>query len=144
MSFQLTITIDDSAFLLRLDELEAALAGEHHNILTAISLTSLAENQQRHRDEIAPDGTKWADLKPATIAKKTDSRKLVEKHDLLRFYSTVVGDSVRVGTVDKKAFWHQHGTSRMPARPIFGVSEEEKELIEEEISDYIQIILDEF
>jgi phage gpG-like protein len=109
-------------------------------LLGAIGASVLRENQRRHDQGLAPDGTPWAPLATSTlhaivasrqhkitkIAGKTvgarsdfkaaqkimaGKRILVDRGDLLRFYYQVDGHDVVIRTMDQvKAAWHHLGT----------------------------------
>ena len=108
---------------------------------------SLLENSTRNRfsTKTAPDGSTWADLKPSTLkAKKGRGSKMVEYGDLMRsitYHAT--GVSVAVGTDRPYAKYHQTGTKnsdsseRMTARPIFGISVEDRTDVLDLMNDFI-------
>jgi phage gpG-like protein len=64
----------------------------------------------------------WPPLKPATVARKsTGDSPLLETGELRDSIERDVQDHVAyVGTNNKKALWHEFGTSRIPPRPFFG------------------------
>jgi phage gpG-like protein len=64
----------------------------------------------------------WPALKPSTIAgKSTGDSPLLEKGDLRdSIERDVQTDKAYVGSNDKKALFHEFGTSRIPPRPFFG------------------------
>ena len=79
------------------------------------------------------NGSKWAELRPSTIARKGHDRILFETGALRDSLVSVGGPNniaeafprgLVFGTSDEKALFHQDGTSRMPARPPVGLSEE--------------------
>ena len=83
-------------------------------------------------------GEPWAPLRPSTIKRKGHAIRLVERGDLKESLAGRSGDSIRdvfreqglgitalvFGTSDEKAGFHQEGTSRMPARPPVGITDE--------------------
>ncbi len=109
-------------------------------LLSAIGASVLRENQRRHDQGLAPDGTPWTPLAASTlhaiverhqhkitkVASKTigarsdfkaaqklmaGKRILVDRGDLLRFYYQVSGNDVVIRTMDQiKAAWHHFGT----------------------------------
>ena len=95
--------------------------------------------------ETDSSGQAWAPLAASTIAKKGHDIILVETGALRASLVGVTGDSIRdagadfgvFGTSDPKAMFHQEGTSRMPARPPVGVSEELLETIAGIIGDAV-------
>jgi hypothetical protein len=67
---------------------------------------------------------------------------LVEDGDMLRFYSHAGNGEVKVGTVDKKAYWHHAGTERgLPARPLVGFPVADQTFITDLIADHLAVIL---
>lgn len=124
------------------DHLIRALDAVGHALVTpAQLLASLGEsllrvNDERHSQGLAPDGTRWAPLKPSTLGSaiwkaqgktfrkngtmslatarkvvaKKGNRILYDSGDLLRFQYQVDGASVVVGTNDWKAIFHHAGT----------------------------------
>jgi phage gpG-like protein len=64
----------------------------------------------------------WPALKPSTIAgKSTGDSPLLETGDLRdSIECDVQNDKAYVGSNDKKALFHEFGTSRIPPRPFFG------------------------
>lgn len=126
-------------FNLQTDHLQRTLAALRHEIATpqeilgSIGEALLRVNNDRHEKGQAPDGTPWKPLSAGTIAgeawkKQGDSfreskstsvaagraaasrRILYQNGDLLRFQYQVAGDTLHLGTNDKKAAWHHEGT----------------------------------
>lgn len=93
--------------------------------------------------ETDSSGTAWPPLAASTIARKGHDIILVETGALRASLVGETGDSIRdagadfasFGTSDPKAAFHQDGTSRMPARPPVGVSEETVDIIAGIIAD---------
>jgi len=139
--FALEITFDA-------DHLVRALADARHDLehddklLKSIGLSLLQANQKRHDAGQDPSGKPWTPLKPATIKHKKNPKMLVEHGDMLRFYSRAANNSVVIGTVDRKAYWHHAGTSRgLPERKLVGFERDDKVLTNEIIEDYLCLIL---
>ena len=108
---------------------------------------SLLENssRDRFRTKTAPDGSTWADLKPSTLkAKKGRGSKMVEYGDLMRSITSYANStSAAVGTDRPYAKYHQTGTKnsdgseRMEARPIFGISAEDRTDVLDLMNDFM-------
>lgn len=108
---------------------------------------SIIENSTRERfsTKTAPDGSTWADLKPSTLkAKKGRGSKMVEYGDLMRSITHYANStSAAVGTDRPYAKYHQTGTKnsdgseRMEARPIFGISAEDRTDVLDLMNDFI-------
>lgn len=108
---------------------------------------SLLENssRDRFRTKTAPDGSTWADLKPSTLkAKKGRGSKMVEYGDLMRSITSYANSvSAVVGTDRPYAKYHQTGTKnsdgseRMEARPIFGISAEDRTDVLDLMNDFM-------
>jgi phage gpG-like protein len=108
-------------------------------LLSTIGESLLIRNQDRHLAGLAPDGTPWTPLAPATLhaiverrqhqvtrigGKKSGAqsdfraaqkimgskRILFDHGDLLRFHYQLQGRQVVIGTNDYKAVWHHFGT----------------------------------
>jgi phage virion morphogenesis protein len=138
VSFEITIEADH--LIRALDKARHKIGS--NEVLTSIGLSLLRANEKRHEAHQAPDGKSWTKLKDKTIARKKNPRWLVEEGDMLRFYSRVDGDSVVIGTADKKAYWHHAGTSRgLPERPLVGFAELDQRLVKDLIEDHLQVIL---
>lgn len=97
--------------------------------------------QKDHRtffeQDVDATGAAWPPLAPATIRKKghdtilEDTRNLRDSLTKLA-HSDAIRDlitggpqeAMTFGTSDEKAYWHQHGTRKMPARPPVGMTDE--------------------
>lgn len=92
---------------------------------------------------LAPSGSPWAPLAASTIAsKRPGSRIMVDSGRLLSSIAMdVVGDEARLNTPLPYALYHQEGTSRMPARPIFGLEGENLQEVVTTIENFINDIL---
>lgn len=92
--------------------------------------------------ESGPDGP-WAPLHPRTVKRKGFDTILIENNNMrssLLFpggdHIEDVGDSFLTwGTADEKAYFHQMGTTRMPARPFVGLLETHVDTITNMIAD---------
>lgn len=95
-----------------------------------------------------PTGQPWPPLSPVTIAKKghatilvetthmRESLKIGQPDNVIDFGSTGGGQVfLTFGTSDRKAGYHQFGTSRIPARPFVGVTEKQPTELAEMIAD---------
>jgi phage virion morphogenesis protein len=74
-----------------------------------------------------PEGSQWKKLVDATVKYKNKicSGGILEREGYLKKSLTVQdnnGDSVFIGSPREYAGYHQTGTSKLPARPFFGVS----------------------
>ncbi|MNR33059.1 Phage virion morphogenesis family protein [compost metagenome] len=109
---------------------------------------------ERFRAQVSPDGTSWAPLSPATLARKKGNRILRESgtlQDTLR--GQVGGNELHFGTDRPYGAVHQFGqpkgksgTTRrgspipwgnIPARPYLGLSAEDEEEIPAILRDYL-------
>lgn len=90
-------------------------------------------------------GQAWPPLAPSTVKRKGHATILVEHGDL---QASLVGQGganiaevthrgVNFGTSDEKAPFHQSGTSRMPARPAVGITEERVDAVANEVADFL-------
>ena len=93
----------------------------------------------------APDGTPWAARKDT----KAQNPILILTSELLRSVGGQTGDSIEriddtvltLGTKDKKAAFHEHGTKHMVARPFMGVDESKLDDCEEVLARHFGNIL---
>lgn len=110
----------------------------------AISDSLVKFHQSFFANQSSPGGDRWAPLSPITIARKGHATILVEtdsmrrsvagrRHqDHIESFST---NEMSWGTKDEKAAFHQYGTSRMPARPFVGWSDESIDSAVELVAD---------
>lgn len=103
-----------------------------------------ADESRAFAHEMTVEGEPWAPLKPSTVARKGNDRILVEHGALIASLVNVGGPhniheamprGAIFGTSDPKALFHQLGTSRMPARPPVGISEETLDRLCEAVAD---------
>jgi len=80
-------------------------------------------------------GSKWHPLAPSTLRRKPPGLPILVRSGALRESLTSTGgdnitkisrNKLTFGTRDPKAGFHQHGTSRMPARPVLMITERDK------------------
>lgn len=79
-------------------------------------------------------GTRWKPLAPSTIRQKGAGGSILVRTGALRssvtggpgYIKSISARRTTFGTSDRKAVFHQFGTSRMPARPIIVVTKEDK------------------
>ena len=130
-----------------LNALYARLNGDLSEPLNAVA--GLLENSTRKRFETktAPDGSKWAQLSLWTLYAKTrrDGKVrgsiLVDRGNLLRSITSHATESMaEVGTDRVYARYLQTGTAKMPAREIFGLSDEDRADIRDKLHDWLQTI----
>lgn len=88
-----------------------------HDLLMNIGESILRVNDERHDQGLAPDGSKWKELSPLTIANKRKPKMLFDHGDLLRFYYQVEGDALVYRTNDWKAVFHHFGTKPYTITP---------------------------
>lgn len=81
------------------------------------SVTQLDKTYAAQQD---PYGSGWAALRPSTLKMKTGPAILIEAGSLNASlgFKLSGATSAQVGFTDKKARFHQDGTSKMVARPI--------------------------
>jgi phage virion morphogenesis protein len=96
----------------------------------------------RFASETAPDGRKWAALRPSTIAQKKrlgkSSRILTRDGGMVASIAfRVSGNAVTVKPSVDYAIFHQTGTSKIPARPFMGFEAGDAEEIAQIIADYL-------
>ena len=110
-------------------------------------IADLLENstRKRFRSKAAPDGSLWAGLKPATLRAKTNAKGktrggiLVDRGDLFRSLTSFANERMAVvGTPQLYAQYHQTGTRHMAARPIFGLSGQDRQDIRQSLADWLE------
>lgn len=92
-----------------------------------------------------PDGVPWVPLRPYTIRRKGHATILRETWELLDSLTghtantvlTTTPISLEFGTQREWAWWHQHGTARMPPRPFIGMSDDGLDRVVGSIADSI-------
>lgn len=128
-----------------LNALYRALNGDLTRPMTRIA--DLLENSTRKRfhSKTAPDGGLWAGLKPATVRAKTGRNGktrgsiLVDRGDLKASLTSFANERMAVaGTPQLYAQYHQTGTRHMVARPIFGLSEQDRADIRALLADWLE------
>jgi len=102
--------------------------------------------------EIDPNGQAWEKLADYTIFKKGHDTILVESGELkasltgggtpnsYREVMAGVGDTKAVllfGTDVEYAHWHMTGTSKMPARPMVGVTDQYVDRLAQDVADIV-------
>lgn len=125
------------------------------------SIATLLENSTRKRFEskTAPDGTPWADWTERTkrqyaqpiwrtrnkerylagLKPRPKERLLRDSSRLLRSLTSHATQALaQVGTNIQYARYHQFGTQKMVARPIFGLSEQDRIDIMEVLHEFVQ------
>ena len=128
-----------------LQTLYRVLNGDLTRPMTRIA--DLLENstRKRFRSKAAPDGSLWAGLKPATLRAKTNAKGktrggiLVDRGDLFRSLTSFANERMAVvGTPQLYAQYHQTGTRHMAARPIFGLSGQDRQDIRQSLTDWLE------
>lgn len=126
-------------------ELYLKLNGDLTPLMRGVGAIVENSTRDRFRTKTAPDGSTWADLKPSTLkTKKGRGSKMVEYGDLMRSITHYANStSAVVGTDRPYAKYHQTGTKnsdgseRMEARPIFGISDQDRTDVLDLMNDFI-------
>ena len=141
-----TQLIDDIQFLGGIfQEMENGFDEADYTEDLSAFLPVLAEDEQEFfLDEKDSSGAKWAPLAKSTIAAKGHDLILYETGHL---EASLVSESgpdhvqnvthrgLKFGTSDEKAGFHQEGTSRMPARPPVGITEDTLDKLVDAVAD---------
>ena len=102
------------------------------------------------QEETGPDGGKWEELRPSTIARKGHDKILFESGDLLdsltgrakgairRVSTSGTKVSLRFGSDIPYSKTHQYGTDRLPQRKHIGITEVIRELLREIVVEDIK------
>ena len=114
-------------------------------------IAAILENstRDRFRTKTAPDGRAWAELMGSTLeAKNGRGSLMVEYGDLMRsITSHATSVSATVGTDRLYGKYHQTGTKnsdgsqRMEARPIFGLSADDRTDILDFVNEFTSGVL---
>ena len=147
----ITIEINDTDITGALARAVAALTD------TAPLMADIAEylrtsTVKRFGDGIAPDGSPWAANSPVTLARKTDPRPLFGPNNRLnREFGVDSGaDFAEVSSVLPYAAMMQFGGAKarfphlwgnIPARPFFGIAEEDRSNILDIVAEYLEAVL---
>lgn len=93
-------------------------------LLAALAETVRKQTIRRFATKTAPDGSKWAPLKPSSVrGRRTPSDILVDTGRLRNsIASKVYGNTAEIGTNVFYGKFHQFGTRKMVARPFLGIS----------------------
>ena len=128
-----------------LNALYRALNGDLTRPMAGIAALLENSTRKRFRSKAAPDGSLWAGLKPATLRTKTNAKGktrgsiLVDRGDLFRSLTSFANERMAVvGTPQLYAQYHQTGTRHMPARPIFGLSGQDRADIRQSLADWLE------
>lgn len=128
-----------------LQALENKLGGDLTPLMDAVGF--FLENSTRERFETKrdPEGISWEQLKPATVARKQHKNGsvrggiLVDHGDLrksITYHAST--QSVAVGTDRQYGQYHQTGTVHLPARRFLGLSEADKDGINDIIRQFLE------
>lgn len=103
------------------------------------------QTRENFLNESSPGGEKWAELSPATVAKKghdvilvdsTNMRKSVVLRDAAGHIERIEDDSIEYGTNIVYAVVHQEGTGRIPQREFLGFNEQSADAVAEIVADH--------
>lgn len=139
------IDIDDRALLRGLARLRAQM-GNLTPVFADIGEYLIRETDNRFRDQKAPDGSPWQDLKPATWKRKKNRKILTERTRLRGSLAYQAGpDRVEVGTNVVYGAIHQFGgkagrggSAEIPTRPFLGINDADRREIGEIVQDYLR------
>lgn len=128
-----------------LNALYRALNGDLSRPMAGIAAILENSTRKRFHTKTAPDGSLWAGLKPATVRAKTGRNGkargsiLVDRGDLKASLTGFANERMAVvGTPQLYAQYHQTGTRHMAARPIFGLSEQDRQDIRQSLADWLE------
>ena len=140
---KLSISSDFPELAAHLNALYFKLDGDLSEPMGAVA--ALLENSTRKRFETktAPDGSQWEGLSAATKkakqAKGTFGRGILIDDGLMRRITSYATEQMAtVGTAYQYAQYHQEGTSKMPQRAIFGLSDQDRIDIRDTLTDWLQ------
>nr|DAM87267.1 MAG TPA: virion morphogenesis protein [Caudoviricetes sp.] len=142
---QLVISDQLPQLAANLHALENKLGGDLTPLMDAVGF--FLENSTRERFETKrdPEGISWEQLKPATVARKQHKNGsirggiLVDHGDLrksITYHAST--QSVAVGTDRQYGQYHQTGTVHLPARRFLGLSEADKDGVNDIIRQFLE------
>jgi phage virion morphogenesis protein len=146
-----SIEVDDDDIRGALQRLLSA-TGDVSPALANIGEILVPSTRRRFSSKTGPDGERWDDNSEVTIARKGRNNPLVEHGDLLRqiAYQLAGSDTLEVFNTLPYAAMQQFGGTKeefpwlwddIPARPFFGISEDDKDAILDEIQAHIEAAL---
>lgn len=105
----------------------------------------LVETEKQFVTETDPEGNKWADLAPSTLAQK---RRLGYPDDILTRTGKMRKSAIAIASAktlvitmrSEYAIYHQEGTSKMPQRKILGMNDKRREKLARLIRVYLKLI----
>jgi len=139
------VRVEDEGFreaLTRLIQRSANLQPVFDEIGSALQTTT----EERFEDEAGPDGAAWAAHSPVTLLKRgASAKKLRHRNHLYQSLNYAAGRlQATVGTNRAYARIHQLGGKAgrnrkvtIPARPYLGISEEDRRMIGEILTDHL-------
>ena len=142
---QLVISDQLPQLAANLHALENKLGGDLTPLMDAVGF--FLENSTRERFETKrdPEGISWEQIKPATVARKQHKNGsirggiLVDHGDLrksITYHAST--QSVAVGTDRQYGQYHQTGTVHLPARRFLGLSEADKDGVNDIIRQFLE------
>ena len=142
-----TVTIDDSALLESLREIQAR-GDDTETPLRSIGEALIISHRARAKEEISPEGAKWAPLSPAYKERKPkhkDRILLLDDHLIAELHYAVDATGLAFGTDSVYGAIHQLGGSpgmppgpaAVPPRPYIGMSDADVEEAREILSDWV-------
>jgi phage virion morphogenesis protein len=142
---QLNVNSQIPELLDNVNDIYRKLGGDLTPLMRGVGSILENSSRDRFRTKTAPDGSSWADLKPSTLkSKKGRGSKMVEYGDLMRSITHYANStSVAVGSDRPYAKYHQTGTKnsdgsqKMEARPIFGISADDRTDILDLMNDFM-------
>jgi phage virion morphogenesis protein len=131
------VDIDDREIRAALQNL-LAVTGNLDDVLTEIGEALVERTKQRFGTLTGPDGERWADNSPVTIARKGHNQPLTGEGTLgEQIHARLLGDNtLAVGSSMEYAAMQQFGGTQaefphlwgdIPARPFLGISEDDKD-----------------
>ncbi len=114
---------------------------EFDELLTILGKLILAQTERHFEDEAGPTGA-WAPWRPSTASRRKGGQILTETGQLRGSFSMKTGLlDVEVGTNVPYGKFHQWGTKKMVARPFVGLSETDKDEVEQAIETYLTSLM---
>jgi phage virion morphogenesis protein len=133
------ITFDSHGFETATLRVSRLAEFEPYRLLTVLGNQIRSQTLRHFEREVGPAG-KWADLRPATIARKRGGQGqiLSDTGRLRGSISAVIGaHEAEVGTNVFYGKFHQNGTRKMMARPFLGLTDGDRDELERTVDAFM-------
>lgn len=137
------ITVDLSGLDTLRERVAALASADLHDLLDAIGTELVDVTVERFTTKTAPNGAPWRPWSPRYARTRHAGHSLLvsDSHLIRSIQQLVSGGTVAVGSNLVYAAAHQFGTPRIPARPYLGLSEDDRQRIEDIAVQFLDDVL---